>query len=48
MFVFDPLAVLLVVAANISINDYNNRKRRERLKKFNKDKKHKIKSMEHK
>ena len=42
VFVFDPLAVLLVVAANISINDYNNRKRRERLKKFNKDKKHKI------
>ena len=42
VFVFDPLAVLLVVAANISINDYNNRKRRQRLKKFNKDKKHKI------
>ena len=42
VFVFDPLAVLLVVAANISINDYNNRKRRERLKKFNKNKKHKI------
>ena len=42
VFVFDPLAVLLVVAANISINDYNNRKRRERLKKLNKDKKHKI------
>lgn len=42
VFVFDPLAVLLVVAANISINDYNNRKRKERLKKFNKDKKHKI------
>ena len=42
VFVFDPLAVLLVVAANISISDYNNRKRRERLKKFNKDKKHKI------
>ena len=42
VFVFDTLAVLLVVAANISINDYNNRKRRERLKKFNKDKKHKI------
>ena len=42
VFVFDPLAVHLVVAANISINDYNNRKRRERLKKFNKDKKHKI------
>ena len=42
VFVFDPLAVLLVVAANISINDYNNRKRRQRLKKLNKDKKHKI------
>ena len=42
VFVFDPLAVLLVVAANISINDYNNRKRRQRLKRLNKDKKHKI------
>ena len=42
VFVFDPLAVLLVVAANISINDYNNQKRRERLRNFKKNTKNKI------
>ena len=42
VFVFDPLAVLLVVAANISINDYNNKRRLERLRKFKKETKDKI------
>ena len=42
VFVFDPLAVLLVVAANISINDYNNQKRKERLRNFKKNTKNRI------
>ena len=42
VFVFDPLAVLLVVAANITIRDVLNKRKRIREKLLRKQRKNKI------